>query len=574
MRNLILGSLIVSILLTIASCALLGIHFDVHNPKKEGKLPKFSQEDILLGEMTKLRSCYDVHYYDFLLEVFPDDKKLKGKVEIHSTATIDFEQLQIDLHPNFEILSLKDKSTDQDLKYSREERAVFVSYSKKEKDQFVIEIEYEGKPPVAKKAPWKGGFVWEKDKNGKPWLGVACEGDGASLWWALKDHTADEPDSIRMHYTVPNDVMAVGNGQFEGKQKNENTTTYNWFVSYPINAYNVTIYVGDFQEIKETYVGLYEKDLAITHFVLKENYKTAKKHFKQLLDILEAFEDLFGEYPWYRDGFKLVESPYKGMEHQTAIAYGNGYENDLDEDTDYIILHETAHEWWGNSVTAKDLGDVWLQEGFATYAEALYVEYKDGKSEYDYEMSFKSIFIKNKYPVVSVKDRRWFHAKKCSDVYTKGAWILHSLRSQINDDELFFDIIKSFATKYKYKLVESKDFIDLVNEKTNKDYNWFFDHYLYEHQAPELAWDYMYEDENNAYFYYKWNNTSSNFNLLEIVIETTTEQEFYIKPTNEAQRIKLKSDLNMDIYLNTPSALIAFKRDTNLEFDHVFNTSN
>lgn len=329
--------LLVSVILS--SCSLLGIHFQIHNPSKPGKTPKFDKEAILLGELTKYRTCFDVHYYDLSVEVKPKEKELKGKVVIYAHALNDFDTIQLDLHKNLEIFSLVDSDTKSTLNYRREERAIFVELKKTKGEHFAIEVDYGGKPVKAKKPPWKGGFVWKKDCDRNPWIGVACESEGASVWWPLKDHTSDEPDSLRLHYTVPNDLVAVGNGQLESVSESNFKKTYNWFVSYPINTYNVSIYVGKFQLLEDEYVGVSGKNLKINHYVLAENYKKAEKHFKQLHPQLKVFEKRFGEYPWYRDGFKLVESPYAGMEHQTAIAYGNGYKNDHNK-TDYIIPYK------------------------------------------------------------------------------------------------------------------------------------------------------------------------------------------------------------------------------------------
>ena len=553
-------TLIVSVFL-LGSCALFGIHLSVHNPRHPGKTPKFSKEMMLLGELTKFRTCFDVHYYDLSLDIDPEKKTLNGIVEIHAISTADFDTLQIDLHKNFEITSLHEMGSDFQLKYQRKERAIFVILSKKKQENFSLQIAYHGKPIKAKKPPWKGGFVWKKDKEDQHWAGVACESIGPSIWWPLKDHTADEPDSMRIHYTVPNDLMAVGNGQFTGKNIGANKTTYNWFVSYPINTYNVTLYIGKFKIIEDEYLGINGECLFITHYVLEENYEKAKIHFKQLHEQLALYEKRFGAYPWYRDGFKLVESPFPGMEHQTAIAYGNGYKNDAGGETDYIILHETAHEWWGNSVTAKDLAHVWLQEGFATYAESLFYEEKDGYLAYENELYYIRWYIKNKFPIVVEEGKRWFHFRQNSDVYVKGAWILHSLRSQIDNDSTFFDIMRTFSIENKYKIVESEDFINLVNKKTKSDYHWFFDHYLYNNEAPTLA--YFISDE--GILYYKWANTAANFNQLNIRIQSKNKA-YTLQPSQKVQKMQLTlSSLNYwEIQFNE-SVLFAYDKDKSLE---------
>lgn len=516
-----------------ASCKLLGLYFEVHNPKKPGKIPEFTEEINLLGEMTALRSCFKVHYYDLSVKTIPETKTLEGVVGIYANAVSDLDTFQLDLHPNLLISKLVDMETGLGLTYSRKERAVFVTRTYKKGDPMSIEITYAGKPVEAKKPPWNGGFVWKKDKEKNPWLGVACESEGASIWWPLKDHTSEEPDSIRLHYTVPKDLVAVGNGQLEKSEVDGDWKTFHWFVSYPINTYNVTIYVGDFKHFSDEYEGIGGQEMTLDYYVLPKNYAIAKSHFHQVEGILNVYEELYGEYPWYRDGFKLIESAYEGMEHQTAIAYGNGYENDVNLTTDYIILHEIAHEWWGNSVTAYDLSDVWIQEGFATYSEALYVEKMDGKEAYLDEMYWQRIMIGNKYPVIGIEGKRWFDSHKNSDVYGKGSWILHTLRSELANDSLFFDIIKSFYSSAKYKIVSSKDFELLVNEKTGKDYAWFFNQYLRNNFAPELE----YKITMEGAFYYKWVNVNPDFNQMKLNLVINGDK-VEVTPSMELQKYK------------------------------------
>lgn len=525
-------------LVALQSCGLFGFHFNLQNPKVAGRVPHFSKEQVLLGEMTPLRSCFDVHYYDLAVEFFPEKKELAGVVEIHAMATTDFDLLQIDLHRNHDILSLTDANTGHNLPFRREKRAVYVSISRKMGEPFTLRVSYAGKPRRAKKPPWMGGFVWEEDEKGNPWAGVACESDGASLWWPLKDHTADEPDSMRLHYMVPEGLMAIGNGQQEGISIQDGKATFDWFISYPINTYNVTVYVGDFVPLRDTYTGILGETLNITHYVLPENQEVAKEHFAQLHEVLASFERQFGAYPWYRDGFKLVESPYAGMEHQTAIAYGNGYENDMADTYDYILVHETAHEWWGNSITAEDLADVWLQEGFATYAEALFLEDVMGKGAYHSHMSWYRFLVKNKYPVVGVKDRRWFHYKKNSDVYMKGAWILHTFRRQLDKDALFKEVIHSFHETYKRQVVSTEDFVTHVNEVTGGDYSWFFDHYLRKNFVPQM--DYFLDEETGK-LYYQWANVSEDFVPFRVDVRSLGNH-MPIIPTQQIQTQQMVRD--------------------------------
>jgi aminopeptidase N len=281
------------------------------------------------------------------------------------------------------------------------------------------------------------------------------------------------------------------------------------------------------------------------HYVLYDNKEKAKKHFQQVKPILQFFETKFGPYPWYEDGFKFVESPYEGMEHQSGIAYGSRYRNIGGFDLDYIILHEAAHEWWGNSVSVSDFADIWLQEGFATYCEALYVEDRDDHQRYLSYILFERLFIKNKRPVVGMRDRRYFDYKD-TDVYMKGAWILHSLRSVMANDSLFFDILKSFRMEYHGRLVTSRDFIQWVNTQSGTDYNWFFDHYLFQREAPILEY-YIDWWGDNVILYYRWKNTGKSFKMPCAVTYVNAKGQISkaeITPTHQLQTMKFSGGVS------------------------------
>jgi aminopeptidase N len=520
------------ILLTafLQGCSLLGYYKSIPNPEEPNKPPKFDKETIMLGELTPMRSCYDVSYYDLDIEIKPKKKYISGTVTIQATALSDFDMFQIDLDQNLDISSLKDVQSNEDLYYTRDQRGVFIVRNTNVKEQFSVEIKYSGKPIIAKKPPWKGGMVWKKDDNKLPWAGVMCESEGASIWWPCKDHTSDEPDSMDIHITVPSEVMAVSNGTLQGADNQDIQTTYHWKVTQPINTYNVTFYLGDFEQFRKTYIGNNGDTLNLGYYVFDKNFEKAKEHFNQVDEVIEIFEEKIGEFPWYEDGYKLIESPYEGMEHQSAIAYGNGFKNDLYEAYDYIIVHETAHEWWGNAITVADLSDVWIQEGFATYSEYIFLENTDCENCADNLLNFYQHTINNKYPVVSFPDRRWFHFRKSSDVYVKGAWILHTLRQQVGD-AMFFDIIQSFYKQYKYQIVTSQDFINMVNGKTGKDYNWFFEQYLYHYQVPELHFFIF-----NGGMKYHWEKTLKSFDQLAIKLDFGN-QVITIKPSQDKQEL-------------------------------------
>lgn len=521
----------------LSSCGIAGIHFKVHNPKKQGKYPDFDRETILLGELTPIRSNFDVHYYDLDILLEPWEKKLGGWVEMQATALNSIDSVQIDLDQPLDILALRwENRNGEELAYRRDERAVFIALPRELKsgENFSLHIRYYGKPLIARKPPWAGGLVWKKDDEKNPWSGVACEADGSSLWFPCKDHTSDEPDSASLNFAVANpEVMVVSNGRYLGKTEQDAVQKYHWKVSYPINLYNITFYIGDFVKIEDEYTGINGKQLDISHYVLKPNEQIARQHFQQVKEHIRVYEEIYGEYPWYGDGFKMVESPFAGMEHQSAIAYGSEYKNQLNGTDDYIILHEAGHEWFGNAITADDLAHVWLQEGFTTYGEALYLEKRYGFETAMDHLLFYRMVIKNKRPLVGPVGRRYFDYKD-GDVYVKAAWVLHSLRHTINDDELFFRILSEFYQENKMKIINSDVFVAKVNELTGKDYNWFFKQYLHNHKVPFLEYDYA-----DGLLYCRWKFVDEDFDQLPVRVRIEGEDYATIHPSTEVQAFRL-----------------------------------
>jgi aminopeptidase N len=540
----IFGALLISVFFS--SCGLLGIHLKVHNPKKAGTYPKETRQITLWAKDSKYRSCFDVYHYELNVDVDPAKKYLAGKVIVSSKAVSDFDTLQLDLYKNMKINAIESKG--QALSYKREEGAIFIKMPQtiRQGEKFDITVTYEGKPTTARRPPWDGGFVWKKDKNGNPWIGVACESEGSSMWWPSKDIMNDEADSSDVFITVPKRLMAVSNGVLKDTTVLNDRKTCHWHISYPINNYNITLYIGDLRLLHDTYASTVTwKSTQLNHYVLPYNYELAAQHFQQLKKYLAFYEKMFGPYPWQRDGFKLVESPYAGMEHQSAIAYGNGYKNDYGEMFDYIILHETAHEWWGNSVTAADLADGWIHEGFASYCEALYVESIMGKEEYTSYMYQQRITIMNKRPVVRQRGIRYFDYHD-EDIYSKGSWVLHTLRTVIDNDSLFFDILKTFRMENNEKEILSGTFIDLVNKKTGKDYGWFFKQYLFRREAPVLEFCRL---DNHLYF--RWTKTDDDF-AMPVKIEVM-KKSITLYPTTRIDAIELNDaydfyDNSLDAY--------------------------
>ena len=502
-------------------------------PNKPGKYPKVTEENQLRGELTPYRTCYDVSFYDLDIELDIEEKSISGNCQIHARALTSFDTLQVDLFKNMEILSIQ--INNENSTFYRKHNAVFIETPRVEKgDNFEISIQYEGVPIKAKNPPWDGGFVWKKDQNGNPFIGVTCEGIGASSWWPNKDHPSDEPDSARLSITVPDTLIAVGNGQLESINNTDSTATFTWLAQNPINNYNITLNIGDYVIISDTLINSSGVQ-KLNHYVLSYNEETAQRYFPQVREVIHFFEKVFGEYPFWKDGYKLVETPYAGMEHQSAIAFGNKYTisgyNYMYDLVDYIILHETAHEWWGNSLTACDGADVWLHESFATYSEVLYVEEKLGVLvSIDY-LKKKRPYISNKLPMVGPRDVNYWGF---DDVYSKGAWVLHTLRSVINDDELFFKLIKESQREFQHSVVCTEEFIKFIDNETNMNLDYFFQQYLFDRKPP--VFEYVQDDST---FHYKWSGVHDKFIMpLDIMIN---KDRIRLHPTAQYQSLSIKN---------------------------------
>jgi aminopeptidase N len=454
---------------------------------------KFTEADTLRGMLRPERTCYDVTFYDLQIKVDIDKKHISGYNEIHYKAVDDFSKIQIDLFDNMKINEIVFEG--KKLNFERKFNAVFIDFPKQKKgvtNSFTVH--YEGAPIAAKNPPWDGGFVWRENKNGEPWVAVSCEGIGASLWFPNKDHLYDEPDSVRIGVAVPTGLTCIANGNLEDTQEEGNYTRFNWFVSYPINNYNITLNITKYAHFSDTYKSEDGEELDLDYYVLPENLEKAEKHFQQVKPMLACYEKFFGKYPFWNDGYALVETPYLGMEHQSAIAYGNqymrGYLGRLIPDGidfDYIIIHETGHEYWGNSISCSDHAEMWIHESFCTYSEALYVEYMYNFEEAVRYLAMQKMFVKNKKPILgpmNVNFDGWGH----SDHYYKGAWILHTLRNSINDDEKWFGLIKSFYQKHKISVISTEDFVTYASEYIKRDLSKFFEQYLEHPTIPTLLY--------------------------------------------------------------------------------------
>ena len=512
---------------------------------------KFTYSDSLRGNLSEFRLCYDVFYYDLNVTVDDHQQKLiNSSNTIHAIAISSFQKLQIDLFESLKIHSIEFE--EKILEFERIHNAVFVNFPRviNVNEKINFKVMYSGKPRVAVNPPWDGGFSWEKDKNGNSWIGVSCQGLGASSWWPCKDHQSDEPDSMNITSTVRYPLQVISNGKkksdktFFSDKLQSKANKSSWFVSYPINNYNVTLCIGDYKYFNDYHVNNYDT-LDLDYYVLKYNYNKAKDHFQQVKPMLECFEKYFGPYPFYKDGYTLIETPYLGMEHQSAIAYGNNYLPGYNGnrqfisglDFDYIIIHETGHEWWGNSITTNDIADMWIHEGFCTYSEVLYVECIYG---YDIMLDYvnnQKRSVRNDKPIIGPYN---VNKKGSNDMYQKGSLMLHTLRSLIDNDSLWFSIIKGISEEFKYQIVDGAEIIEYINEKVDLDLYYFFQQYLYKSEIP--TFEYKTQKKGREYtLLYRW-NAIDDFNMnIKVNVET---KDILLLPDNEWKEYSLG---NVDI---------------------------
>ena len=501
---------------------------------------EFSLSDSLRGSLSSYRSCYDVYYYDLNVTIDDKNKELINSYnDFYITSLEDFDNIQIDLFSNLEINSIVFNETK--LNFKRKFNAVFIDFPEiiKKGENIKFRVNYEGKPRKAVNPPWDGGFSWDYDKNKNPWIGVSCQGLGASSWWPCKDHQSDEPDSMRITCTVRSPLKVVSNGKlisnksgYDLKLKSK-VNTSSWFVSYPINNYNVTLCAADYAHFSDYYLSNSDT-LFLDYYVLTYNETKAKEHFKQVKPMLECFEEYFGQYPFINDGFSLVETPYLGMEHQSAIAYGNnylpGYNGNKNFiaglDFDYIIVHETGHEWWGNSITTNDIADMWIHEGFCTYSEVIYVECMYGYETMLEYVNNQKRFVRNDKPIVGPYN---VNKKGSNDMYQKGSLMLHTLRNLINDDELWFSILKGISIDFKYKVLDGKDIIEYINRKVDFNLSLFFNQYLFNSKIP--IFEYKIQKEGREYvLLYRW-NAIKDFDMKLLINDG--EKNIWISPNSE-----------------------------------------
>ncbi|SPF39349.1 Peptidase M1 membrane alanine aminopeptidase [Candidatus Sulfopaludibacter sp. SbA4] len=498
-----------------------------------------SRADILRGEYGPYRANNDLLFYHLDVRVDPEKKFISGKNTIRFRMLKDGTRIQLDLHAALQIEKILLGGTA--LHYERGLGAVFVDFPETlaAGREYTIDFYYSGTPPETGRF---GGFTFRKDASGHPWINTACEGIGASIWWPNKDQWRDEVESMRISVSIPNGLVDVSNGKFMGKTDlGDGYTRWDWLVEYPINNYDVSLNIGNYEHFADR-LG----DLPLDFYALPEDLDKAKKQFVQAKGMIEAFQHYFGEYPFQKDGYKLIEAPYSGMEHQSAVTYGNHFANGyLERDWtgvgisprfDFIIIHESAHEWFGNSITAADVSDMWIHEGWATYLESLYVEYMWGHDDaLKYLNGYKSK-VRNTQPIIT---QRGVNRSPPQDQYFKGALFLNTLRSVVNDDARWWALLHDFYQHFKYQNIMTEDVAAYFNQKTGMDLTAIFDEYLRHAALPVLELKF---DEAAGAVSYRWKADEPGF-AMPVRVGTKDHWEM-VRPTVEWKSMKtpLKKD--------------------------------
>jgi len=521
------------LVLVIATCSVL-----------PAQKTTFTRQDTLRGSITPERAWWDLTYYHLDIKVDPESRTIRGTNTIQYKVLEKGKIMQIDLQHPMNLIKVEQEG--EILNFEREGNVYWIQLGHTPEVGTIHEIlvSYEGEPVVAARPPWDGGLTWSKDKNGKHFIATSCQGDGASMWWPCKDHLYDEPDSMLISVNVPKDLMDVSNGRLRGiTDLEDGTHTFHWFISSPISNYVVNINIGDYEHFGEKHKG--EKgQLDCDYYVLRDNVEAARKQFTQVPGMMEAFEHWFGPYPFYEDGFKLVEVPYLGMEHQSSVTYGNGFQNgylgmDLSGTGwglkfDFIIIHESGHEWFANNITYKDIADMWVHEGFTAYSENLYLDYHFGKeASADYVIGTRKN-IRNNRPVIGQYDVNY---PGSGDMYYKGANMLHTLRQLLEDDEKWRSILRGLNTEFYHQTVTTQQIEAYISAQSGIDLQQFFDQYLRDARIPKLEYQ-----KKKKTLCYRWVNIIEGFDM-PVKIKVNG-REVWIQPNAEWQKMKFENNVS------------------------------
>ncbi|CAH8291006.1 peptidase M1-like protein [Mariniflexile fucanivorans] len=515
----------------------------------------FSRQDTLRGSITPERAWWDLTYYHLDIKVNPDEKFISGKNTIQYKVLETNSVMQIDLQSPLKITKVIQDGVDLEIK--DDGNAHFITLVKPQIINEInsIEVYYEGNPKEAVNAPWDGGISWKKDKNDNHFIASSCQGLGASVWWPCKDHMYDEVDSMKISVNVPDKLMNVSNGRLQLVEQIGDTKTYHWVVKNPINNYGVNINIGDYAHFSEVYDGM-AGNLDMDYYVLKDNIDVAKEHFKDAPKMMKAFEHWFGQYPFYKDGYKLVEVPYLGMEHQSSVTYGNEYMNGyLGRDLsgtgwglkfDFIIIHESGHEWFANNITNKDVADMWIHESFTCYSESLFLDYYYGKqAASEYVIGLRKN-IKNDKPIIGHYN---VNSEGSGDMYYKGANMLHTLRQLIKDDEKWRQLLRKMNLTFYHQTVTTQQIEDYVSKESGIDLKAFFNQYLRTTKIPTLEYSIK-----NKELQYRWTDVVDNFDMpIQVTIDG---KEVWLHPTTnwkiEVLETKNPSfEIDVDFYIES-----------------------
>ncbi|HYG20935.1 MAG TPA: M1 family metallopeptidase [Ohtaekwangia sp.] len=514
----------------------------------------FTREDTLRGSITPERAWWDLLYYHLKVHVRPDAKYIQGSVAVRYKVLKPYQQMQLDLQPPLAI----DSVTQDGIRLSFTKdgaNAHMITLGKKQVkgETGSVVVYYSGNPVEAKNPPWDGGFQWTKDDNGNDYVATSCQGLGASAWWPCKDHMYDEPDSMLISVTVPEKLMDVSNGRLRKITSNgDGTRTFDWFVSNPINNYGVNVNIADYVHFADTMKGE-GGILTLDFYVLPYNLDKARVQFQQAKLMLHAFEHWFGPYPFYEDGYKLVEVPYLGMEHQSSVTYGNGYQNgyrgnDLSGTGwglkwDFIIIHESGHEWFANNITYKDMADMWVHEGFTNYSENLYTEYYFGKEAgADYVIGTRGK-IQNNRPVVGVYNVN--HAGS-GDMYPKGGNMLHTIRQIVNDDAKWRKILRDMNKTFYHQTVDGAQIEAFLSKNAGRNLQKVFDQYLRDVRVPKLEYNLL-----RGKLSFRWTNCVEGFDMpIKIAIQGKGTRFIYPEPSWKSLKIKADSiEIDRNFYV-------------------------
>ncbi len=475
--------------------------------------------DSLRGSINANRSWWDVKHYNISVTPNLEEETIIGSNIITFKCVAAGKTMQMDLQKPLLIQNINFGNTN--LIFTQKNNIALITFSQNLiiGNEYKITINYLGKPKKAIRAPWDGGIVWEKDLQNRPYINTACQGLGASVWWPCKDHQSDEPDSMLMHFTVPENLVAVGNGKLRSiTANNNNTKTFTWAVTNPINTYCATMNIGNYVNFSDTLNGE-NGVLTLDYWVMDFNLEKAKKQFVQAKQTIRAMEYWYGAYPFYEDNYKLIETHHLGMEHQSGVAYGNKYMNGyLGSDLsgsgwglkwDYIIVHESGHEWFGNSITTNDIADMWVHEGFTDYCETLFINYYYGKEAGDAYVQGIRNNIENDKPIIGPYG---VNKEGSSDMYYKGANMLHTIRTLINNDSLFRNILRGLNKKYYHQTVNTNDIETYISQNAKIDFSKVFDEYLRTTNIPTINYK-IKKTKNNWQYNFTTTNVVKGFTV-------------------------------------------------------------